>query len=782
MPDAGSRKKARESTIPDVNCVYYARLCTTYNNRLKMAAAAPLQHVLRLIHCVQKERGASCALFGSRTNAYDKNSLHAHTLRLASCRCNTNSAISSFYASGSWYNHCLETDDKLEVAKRLYQIRQLVDDVQEANEDLEYYHLILNAFNSFIASVIQVFVVETVTKRRDVVKQALNTLKKSPEQTQLRKNYEIALSLMSLILSFVSLKESLGMERATLTGLMAFGANATKDLRLPVIVNDLVMVVENHHRIMRELEKETGVNFESWSESYTVTTSDLAHDENYCSLLRLIAESLKPSDSMRTLQDHIRNDFDVDAFQKEMSMETFWSEITLYMDKLHSTELILLEELASDDNYGKTSHQDLDLLSLETVMHQLESSLHDALKKVTLSSSPAFSKRGAAEIVNKLSREELTQSMIAFLTQESAPNKQKKVNEVKAKDKDTDEASPSKVGMKEKPSLEEKEWEISLYDVEFQKRIGRGAAGTTYLGKWCGQKVAIKVAAINDMGLDGWSNELKSLTKLHHCNIIHFLGAIYNPSPLTYCLVLEYCDGGDLDTVLHGNGGRSTPPNFFETVAKGVASGLLYLHKKNIMHRDIKPGNVLLSGDLHGKFRAKLTDFGLAAMLQQNTSVNNCSGGDLTAETGTYRYMAPEVIKHQKYQYPADIYSLAVLMWEIITREAPFKNMGQIEAAGSVAIEGNRPPFPKGIPSYVKSMIEKCWSEKPEERMSTEEVIKTLEELDNNLTEESKSWLNFSFGHPVYDVPNEEEINAHHSQALEQKKKPKKISIFRRAK
>ena len=734
-------------------------------------ATSPLQHVLRLIHCVQKERGASCALLGSRADS-DDSARHAHTLRVASCRCSTNSAISSFYTSGSWHNHCLETDDKLEVAESLYQIRQLVDGgVGEAKKDLEHYHLILKEFNSFLASVIQVFVVETITKRRGIVKQALKTLSKSPEEAQLRKNYEIALSLMSLILSFVNLKESLGMERATLTGLMAFGAKVATNDQLPVIVNDLVMVVENHHRIMRELEKETGVNMESfWSESDTmITMSELAYDENYCSLLRLIAESIKPSDSMRHLQDHIRNNFDVYAFQQEMSMEAFWTGITLYMDRLHSTELVLLEELASDDNYGKMSYQDLDLLSLETTLTQ-ETSLHAALKNVTLSSSAALSKRKAADVVNKLSSEELTRSMIAFLTQDSTTTKPQTSHEAKTKANVTDKASPSKVGMKDKPSLED--WEISLYEVEFQKRIGRGAAGTTYLGKWCGQKVAIKVAAINDMGLEGWANELKSLTKLHHCNIIHFLGAIYNPSPLTYCLVLEYCDGGDLGVVLNTS---STPPNFFETVSKGVASGLLYLHKKNIMHRDIKPGNVLLSGDLQGNFTAKLTDFGLAAMLQHNASVT--SRGDLTAETGTYRYMAPEVIKHQKYQYPADIYSLSVLMWEIITREAPFKHMGQIEAAGSVAIEGKRPPFPKGIPSCVKSMIEKCWSESPEERMSTEEVIKALEELENNLTEEPKSWLNAPNGHPVYDEHKE---NAHHSQAVEQKKKPKKLNLFRR--
>lgn len=162
--------------------------------------------------------------------------------------------------------------------------------------------------------------------------------------------------------------------------------------------------------------------------------------------------------------------------------------------------------------------------------------------------------------------------------------------------------------------------------------VGRGSAGTTYLGRYCQQDVAVKVAATSDMGLDGWTSELSSLKKLHHTNIIRFMGAIYNPSPLTYCLVLEYCNGGDLSVALAGN----TPPKFFGTVASGVAKGMFYLHKMGFMHRDIKPSNVLLSGDpMTGHFVAKLTDFGLAVRAQ-NASVTK-GKREHTAETGTYR-------------------------------------------------------------------------------------------------------------------------------------------------
>ena len=99
---------------------------------------------------------------------------------------------------------------------------------------------------------------------------------------------------------------------------------------------------------------------------------------------------------------------------------------------------------------------------------------------------------------------------------------------------------PTEIEIKEK-SVEEPihhEWLIDLYQVSFIKRIGRGCAGTTYIGKWQNQTVAIKVAAMTQMGVDGWGAEVRSLQKLHHPNIIRLYGAIYNDHPRTHCLVL----------------------------------------------------------------------------------------------------------------------------------------------------------------------------------------------------------------------------------------------------
>mmetsp|Transcript_7123 Transcript_7123/g.16190 ORF Transcript_7123/g.16190 Transcript_7123/m.16190 type:complete len:711 (+) Transcript_7123:178-2310(+) len=700
----------------------------------------PLQPVLRLIHCMQKERGASCALVGSL--ALPKTSdgsfeEHQYDNNLLSARTASNSAISSFYRSSLWINiRGRNGYDNVDIATVLFSVRQLVDGgVGDENEYL-FFHDVIVEFNSLLSTIVKVFVVNEVSKRKKDLQMKINAPKLGNKS---RRNAKVALSLLDLIVSFVTLKESLGIERALLGGLMANGIDENDEhrkevkksnngTRLNLVVNDLVVVVENQHRIMRDLKKQSDRASHSpsfGSPSKTKEVDELLFDDNYCTLLKLVNESIRPSDAMHSLQDHIRQDFDVNGFQQAMTKEEFWASITIYMDRLHGTMLFLLEELENCEG----SFEDLDLLYLGRSLGKgqpSQSNLNDA-KNLTPNKNP------------------LSSSIM------------------KTKEHDG-------------PALEE--WEISLYDVQFHKRIGRGSAGTTYLGKYCQQDVAIKVAATSEMGLEGWTAELMTLKTLHHTNIIRFLGAIYNPSPLTYCVVLEYCGGGDLEVALTGN----TPPKFFTNVASGVANGMYYLHKMKYMHRDIKPSNVLLSGDpKSGSFVAKLTDFGLAVTVQ-NASVNN-----LTAETGTYRYMAPEVIRHECYNYAADVYSFGLLMWEIITREKPFEPKSQIEAAGAVAISHERPPFPEGIPLVVKGLIEKCWADKPGERMEVEHIVKCLDELGSNMAAES--WLAAPTGYPVYkqvvqDTPQQHDTPTSNIK-VQQKKKTSMLrstSFFRKKK
>ena len=111
-----------------------------------------------------------------------------------------------------------------------------------------------------------------------------------------------------------------------------------------------------------------------------------------------------------------------------------------------------------------------------------------------------------------------------------------------------------------------------------------------------------------------------------------------------------------------------------------VASGVAYLHANGVMHRDVKTANVLLDDSRH----AKVTDFGISTRFGRV---------EYTAETGTYRQMAPEVILHKPYNYKCDVYSYGILLWETVHRQVPFTGFAPLQAAFAVAMEHQRPPI-----------------------------------------------------------------------------------------
>ena len=227
------------------------------------------------------------------------------------------------------------------MAATLHRIRQLVDggvgdkgedekeeekrgDYWNWNEDQNnlFFHDILMEYNSFLQSIIQVFVVDEVYKRRKDIQLKINTQK----ENESRRNSKIALNILDLVFSFVKLKEALGMERATLTGLMANTSNT--GTRLNLIVNDLVMIVENQYQILSDLNC-FGLDLDVGEGSSSIldtseTEPKMKLDDNHSTLFRLVQEAISPSETMRAVQDHVTKDFDIEMFQKAMSMGEFW--------------------------------------------------------------------------------------------------------------------------------------------------------------------------------------------------------------------------------------------------------------------------------------------------------------------------------------------------------------------------------------------------------------------------------------------------------------------------
>ena len=306
-----------------------------------------------------------------------------------------------------------------------------------------------------------------------------------------------------------------------------------------------------------------------------------------------------------------------DGIGREFDSYKLWNMLTVYIDKLHSFELLILEEIEYALETNQMENEQ------EGVHWSAVFGRYDRIEKLK-------------DIVESTPPDDVKGKVMAALRNEVGQHFKVPegdfINEhLEGADGEGTSSEDNRLDamLKELSSApQSKEWEIDLYQIRFKKRIGQGAAGTTYLADWGGTRVAVKVASITEMGLEGWRTEVQALQKLHHPNIIRLLGSVYHPNPLTFCLVLEYCDAGDLDTALQ----RVTPRNFVPHVAKSMAKGMAYLHNRGIIHRDIKPQNVLLNGNVSGgQFEVKVTDFGVATECTQ--------GGLRTAETGTYRWM-----------------------------------------------------------------------------------------------------------------------------------------------
>ncbi|CEG50421.1 tkl protein kinase [Plasmopara halstedii] len=261
------------------------------------------------------------------------------------------------------------------------------------------------------------------------------------------------------------------------------------------------------------------------------------------------------------------------------------------------------------------------------------------------------------------------------------------------------------------------EWELDLNEVQLKDAVGKGRSGSTYSAWWRGTHVAAKIVdssintqIVGDELLNEFYREVAVVSKLRHPNIVLFLGVAI--SPPRYCLVFEFMENGTLTDLIRA---RKGPIDFFRLVAE-MAMGMNYLHLCSIMHRDLKSGNVLI--DSHGT--AKISDFGLSCVLDFGSS------SDLTAETGTYRWMAPEVIRHEPYSSKADVYSFGIVLWELLARDQPFRGLTPIQAAFAVARQLMRPALPRQTPQKIGELIEHCWHHDPARRPDFGAILEAL--------------------------------------------------------
>jgi serine/threonine protein kinase len=225
-------------------------------------------------------------------------------------------------------------------------------------------------------------------------------------------------------------------------------------------------------------------------------------------------------------------------------------------------------------------------------------------------------------------------------------------------------------------------------------------------------------------------NEVEILVKLRHPNIVQFLAAVITKPPLM--LVTEYLPGGDLHALIQRG---PVPADLAVAFALDMARGMAYLHGEPnvIIHRDLKPRNLIIdeSNEL------KVGDFGLSKLVKR-ADVHEVY--KMTGETGSYRYMAPEVFEHQNYNTKVDVFSFAMILYEMFEGAAPFASQDAYEAAVMVARENRRPEFgaKTHYPEGVREVITKCWSEFAVKRPPFDDIVLELEEIQEKTVKEDR--------------------------------------------
>jgi hypothetical protein len=256
-------------------------------------------------------------------------------------------------------------------------------------------------------------------------------------------------------------------------------------------------------------------------------------------------------------------------------------------------------------------------------------------------------------------------------------------------------------------------WRLSHSDFTTENAIGSGGTAIVYFGRdnRTGEQVAVKclrASKLDGLHLKIFQRELAMLASASHPTLVKFIGATDSPP---FSIVTNWEGGGSLWDELHQR--KALNRTQLAIVAIDVARGLRFLHSRQILHRDLKSLNVLLSED----GQARICDFGFSRKLT--------SGKRMTNQIGTSQWMAPELlIGNSAYDGAVDVYAYGILLWEIVTKLIPYGEMPMIEIIQEVVENDLRPVIPAGISVKLTKLMKNCWARNPEDRPTFAEIVK----------------------------------------------------------
>ncbi len=252
------------------------------------------------------------------------------------------------------------------------------------------------------------------------------------------------------------------------------------------------------------------------------------------------------------------------------------------------------------------------------------------------------------------------------------------------------------------------------------RRLGVGGMANVYLAEdgELDRRVAIKILndryATDDLFVERFRREAKSAAALSHPNIV----SIYDRGEAegTYYIAMEVIEGRSLKELIRANG-RLRPAQAV-SYTRQILAALRFAHRSGIIHRDIKPHNILVGPEE----RLKVTDFGIArAGASQMTEAGSIMG--------TAQYLSPEQARGAEVSGASDLYSVGVVLYEMLTGEVPFTGDTAVEIAMKHVNDAPRPPSATapGIPADLDRVVLRCLAKNPADR------YQTAEELDSDL-------------------------------------------------
>ncbi|KAF0701310.1 Aste57867_8160 [Aphanomyces stellatus] len=265
-------------------------------------------------------------------------------------------------------------------------------------------------------------------------------------------------------------------------------------------------------------------------------------------------------------------------------------------------------------------------------------------------------------------------------------------------------------------------YEVKLPEVHLVKQLAIGPFSEVYAGVWRGTKVGVKLLMPKETYQEGVAEAVKNfrreiwvMSRLDHPNVLQLIGASLTSS--CYVLIMEYMANGSLYDYLRDIK-NIVPLQLILHCAQDIVRGMQHVHGNNILQRDLKTKNLLVSDHLV----VKVSDFGLSRYKDKMY-------GEYTF-VGTPFWAAPEVIRHDNYTEKADVYSFGVVLWELIERVDPYQGMNPLQVPLLVCQEGLRPSaFTNPAPEKYYDLMTECWSSEMEKRPSFADIYLRLHEI-----------------------------------------------------